>query len=190
MTKLLFVNGCVNRERSRTLRLAKALIEHIGADEVTEIVLEEVGLTPLDSSRLWKREELARIGDLGNPEFNEARRYASADILVVATPYWEHGFNALTKIYLENVSQLGIAFRYDENGIPQGLTNISKAYYVTTRGGPTGDEDDLGYQMFRRIAEMHGVRDIRILSANALDIVGNDPEKIVESAISRISDII
>ena len=190
MTRLLFVNGCVNREKSRTLKLARALIDRIGADEVTEIVLEEAGLAPLDSARLWKREELARIGDLGNPEFNEARRYASSDILVVASPYWEHGFNAMTKIYLENVSQLGIAFRYDENGIPQGLTAITKAYYVTTRGGPTGDDDDLGFMMFKKIAEMHGIKDIRILSADSLDIVGNDPDKIVRKAISKISSIL
>ena len=190
MTRLLFVNGCVNRDRSRTLRLARGLIERIGADEVTEIVLEEAGLTPLDSSRLWKREELARLGELDNPEFGEARRYASADILVLASPYWEHGFNAFTKIYLENVSQLGIAFRYDEQGIPQGLTDISRAYYVTTRGGPTDDDHDLGFKMFREIASMHGVKDIRILSASALDIVGNDPEAIVAEALSRVNSLV
>lgn len=190
MTRLLFVNACVNRERSRTLRLARALIERIGADEVVEVVLEEAGLTPLDSARLWKREELVRIGDTDNPEFTEARRYASADILVLASPFWEFGFNSLAKIYLENVSQLGIAFRYDEKGLPMGLTNITSAYYVTTRGGFTDDEHDLGYAMFREIAGMHGIKDVRILSANALDIVGNDPESILEKSVSGIDSVI
>ncbi len=188
--RLLFVNGCVNRDRSRTLRLAKALMDRIGAGQVDEIILEEAGLAPLDSARLLKRSELAEKGLFGDQEFAEARRYASADVLVVATPYWEHGFNALTKIYLENVSQLGIAFMYGDDGASQGLTRIARAYYVTTRGGPTDDESDLGYGMFKKIMEMHGISDVRILSAKALDIVGNDPEAILGEAMSRIDSVV
>ena len=37
---------------------------------------------------------------------------------------------------------------------------------------------------------MHGIKDVRILSANALDIVGNDPEAIINDAISRIDRIL
>ncbi len=190
MVRLLFVNGCVDRERSRTLRLAKELISRIVADEVDEIVLEEENLAPLDTARLKRREELASAGRLGDPEFSAARRYASADILVVATPFWESGFNSLTKIYLENISQIGISFTYTGEGVPQGITSIGRAYYVTTRGGFTDDGHDLGYMMFREVAAMHGIKDVRILSANALDIAGNDPEAIIEDAISRIGGIL
>ncbi|MBO4798299.1 MAG: NAD(P)H-dependent oxidoreductase [Candidatus Methanomethylophilaceae archaeon] len=190
MVRLLFVNGCVDRERSRTLRLAKELISRIVADEVDEIVLEEENLAPLDTARLKRREELVSAGRLGDPEFSAARRYASADILVVATPFWESGFNSLTKIYLENISQIGISFTYTDEGVPQGLTSIGRAYYVTTRGGFTDDGHDLGYMMFREVAGMHGIKDVRILSANALDIAGNDPEAIIEDAISRIGGVL
>jgi FMN-dependent NADH-azoreductase len=190
MTRLLFVNGCVNRERSRTLRLAKELISRIKADEIEEIVLEEARLTPLDTDRLQKREGLALAGKLDDHEFSEARRYASADILVVATPFWEFGFNSMTKIYLENVSQLGISFVYTDDGVPKGLTNIKRAYYVTTRGGFTDDGHDLGFIMFKEVVGMHGAKDVRVLSANALDIVGNDPESILNDAISRINGLL
>ncbi|MBR7006060.1 MAG: NAD(P)H-dependent oxidoreductase, partial [Candidatus Methanomethylophilaceae archaeon] len=108
----------------------------------------------------------------------------------VATPFWEFGFNSMTKIYLENVSQLGISFVYTDEGMPKGLTSIKKAYYVTTRGGFTDDEHDLGYKMFKEVAGMHGIEDVRILSANALDIVGNDPEAIMKDAISKIDGLL
>ncbi|MBE6521337.1 MAG: hypothetical protein E7Z68_09645 [Thermoplasmata archaeon] len=186
MTRLLFVNGCVDRERSRTMRLAKELISRIEADEIDEMVLEEEGLAPLDTARLKKREELALAGRLDDPEFSVARRYASANILVVATPFWESGFNSMTKIFLENVSQIGISFMYTDEGVPLGLTSIGRAYYVTTRGGFTDDDHDLGFMMFKEVAAMHGIEDVRILSANALDIVGNDPEAIIDDATSRI----
>ncbi len=190
MTRLLFVNGCINREKSRTLRLAKELISRIKADEFEEIVLEKAGLTPLNTSRLQKREGLALAGKLDDPEFSEARRYASADILVVATPFWEFGFNSMTKIYLENVSQLGISFVYTDDGVPKGLTDIKKAYYVTTRGGFTDDGHDLGFMMFKEVLGMHGAKDVKILGANALDIIGNDPESILNDAISRIDGLL
>ncbi|MBR3410623.1 MAG: NAD(P)H-dependent oxidoreductase [Candidatus Methanomethylophilaceae archaeon] len=190
MTRLLFVNGCVDRERSRTMRLAEELISRIEADEIDEMVLEEAKLAPLDTARLKKREELALAGRLDDPEFSAARRYASTDILVVATPFWEFGFNSMTKIFLENVSQIGISFMYTEEGVPQGLTSIRRAYYVTTRGGFTDDDHDLGFMMFEEVTAMHGIKDVRILSANALDIVGNDPEAIINDAISRIDRIL
>ncbi|MBR3409359.1 MAG: NAD(P)H-dependent oxidoreductase [Candidatus Methanomethylophilaceae archaeon] len=190
MVRLLFVNGCVDRGRSRTLRLAKELISRIEADEVDEMVLEEADLAPLDTTRLKRRESLALAGELEDPEFSVARRYASADILVVATPFWEFGFNSMTKIFLENVSQIGISFAYTDEGVPQGLTSIGRAYYVTTRGGFTDDAHDLGFMMFKEIATMHGIGDVRIISANALDIVGNDPEAIIDDAISRIDRIL
>lgn len=190
MTRLLFVNGCVDRERSRTMRLAKELISRIEADEIDEMVLEEEGLAPLDTARLKKREELALAGRLDDPEFSVARRYASANILVVATPFWESGFNSMTKIFLENVSQIGISFMYTDEGVPRGLTSIGRAYYVTTRGGFTDDDHDLGFMMFKEVAAMHGIEDVRILSANALDIVGNDPEAIIDDATSRIDGVL
>ena len=48
--KLLFVNACVNRATSRTLKLARGVIEAMQTKEpfeVTEIVLEEEKLAPL-----------------------------------------------------------------------------------------------------------------------------------------------
>ena len=96
----------------------------------------------------------------------------------------------MTKIFLENVSQIGISFMYTEEGVPQGLTSIRRAYYVTTRGGFTDDDHDLGFMMFEEVTAMHGIKDVRILSANALDIVGNDPEAIINDAISRINRIL
>ena len=53
--KLLFVNACVNRATSRTLKLARGVIEAMQAQEpfeVTEIVLEEEKLAPLTNSTM------------------------------------------------------------------------------------------------------------------------------------------
>lgn len=64
--KLLFVNACVNRTTSRTLKLARGVIEAMQAQEpfeVTEIVLEEEKLAPLTTESLNARQALEQKGE-------------------------------------------------------------------------------------------------------------------------------
>lgn len=54
MKKLLFVNACVNRETSRSLKLARGVIEAMQVEEpfeVNEVVLEEEKIAPLPQKR-------------------------------------------------------------------------------------------------------------------------------------------
>lgn len=63
--KLLFVNACVNRATSRTLKLARGVIEAMQTQEpfeVTEIVLEEEKLAPLTTESLNARQALEQKG--------------------------------------------------------------------------------------------------------------------------------
>ena len=92
--KLLLVNACVRRDRSRTLRLARAVVDQYPDHEVEEFVLEEMGLRPLDSAFLDKRDALISAGDYDDPIFDLAKKFAGADIIVVATPYWEDCFSS------------------------------------------------------------------------------------------------
>lgn len=54
MKKLLFVNACINRETSRSLKLARGVIKAMQAEEpfeVNEVVLEEEKIAPLPQKR-------------------------------------------------------------------------------------------------------------------------------------------
>ena len=44
-------------------------------------------------------------------------------------------FPALLKQYLEQISVVGITFKYSENGVPVGLCRADRLFYVTTAGG-------------------------------------------------------
>lgn len=55
MKKLLFVNACVNRTTSRSLKLARGVIEAMQKKEpfeVTEVILEEENLARLSTETL------------------------------------------------------------------------------------------------------------------------------------------
>jgi FMN-dependent NADH-azoreductase len=184
--KLFFVNACIRRDRSRTLRLTRALIDRYPGYDVDEVVLEDIGLKPLDSGFLDRRDGLIGRGDYSDPIFDLAKRFADADVIVVATPYWENCFDSHLKIFMEHAAVLGILFRYESDGSITGLCRARALYYVTTSGGPIPDDADLGYSVYRSLCEIYGIKECRIVSASALDIVTNDPGKIMEDAISRV----
>lgn len=89
MKKLLFVNACVNRTTSRSLKLARGVIEAIQRKEpfqVTEVILEEENLAPLTTETLNARQALEQKGEFDNRVFAFARQFRDADRIVIAAP--------------------------------------------------------------------------------------------------------
>lgn len=190
LKKLLLVNSCVNRDHSRTDRLAHAVTAFFENYEIEELLLEDMNLRPMDSETLKNREHLLKAGFMDDPMFDLAHKFSSADMIVVASPYWENMFNSMLHIFIEHVAVVGLTFRYSENGVPVGLCRADRLFYVTTRGGPISDNEDLGYKIYSSLAQLYGIGQCIPVSAQALDIVGNDPDKIMTSVISHLPDII
>ena len=117
MDRILFVNACV-RPCSRTLELANTLLQELKGT-VQEIRLYETDLPALDLKGMEKRDEAVRENDFSDPAFDLARQFASADVIVIAAPYWDLMFPAVLKSYLENITVSGITFRYSEKGRPE-----------------------------------------------------------------------
>lgn len=185
---MLFVNSCVNLRTSRTYRIAEELVRQLGGD-VDEIVLEREDLVPLDSERVNRRTALAGEGDFSDPMFDNAHRFADADTVVIAAPYWDFEFPAMLKIYLESVNVVGLTYRYGPDGVPTGMCRASRMYYVTTAGGYLNGVN-LGAEVLRSMCAMFGIPEFRCISAEGLDIWGNDADAIVEEAISKIPEVI
>ena len=129
---VLFVNACV-RSASRTRRLAGKLLETL-AQPFEELRLEEVSFPVCNEAFLAMREERLFEGALEDPLFDLARQFAEAETIVIAAPYWDLSFPAMLKQYLEQVTVVGISFRYTWEGIPQGLCRAKRLFYVTTAG--------------------------------------------------------
>lgn len=188
--RILLVNACINRGESRTLRLARRVVSGYPDHDVEELVLEEMGLRPTDSDFINRRTRLVESGRFDDPIFDIAKKFASADVIVIASPYWEDCFNSLTKVFMELAAVIGITFRYDENGRPVGMCQASVLYYVTTRGGYVSDEEDLGFAVFRKLCATYGIPECRIVSAEGLDVFGNDARRIMEQAFANADEIV
>lgn len=186
--KVLFVNACL-RQESRTKKLADAYLKKLkefdNSVEIKEIVLQNLPLKPLNSEILAKRDMLSANNDFDNSFFDYANEFAAADKIVVAAPYYDLQFPAVLKTYLENICVCGIAFKYNENGIPQGLCKANQLVYVTTAGGYLGNLD-FGFDYIKGLCMLLGIAETKKTAAEGLDIYGNNVDEILNEAIDKI----
>ncbi len=176
--KVLFINACV-REESRTLTFAKKYLENTDGD-ITEILLQNENILPLDKARLEKRDRLIAENKTDDEMIRYARQFADADEIVIAAPYWDLGFPALLKIYIEAVTVSGITFTYEKN-IPKGLCKAKSLTYITTAGGKIFA--DFGYEYIKTLCRgMYGIERTKCIYAENLDVECIPCEKVIELA--------
>ena len=186
MSKNLFINACV-RENSRTLELAKDVLNKIGG-EFEEVVLYQTDISPLDNTGLVERTAAFETKDFSNSRFDLARQFASAKTIVIAAPYWDLMFPSVLKVYFETITVNGLTFGYNEKGIPTGFCKAERLIYVTTAGGPI--IKNFGYDYAAALAKtFYGIKDVRCISAEGLDIHGADVASILMNAKSSMMDL-
>ena len=184
MDKILFLNACV-RPCSRTRELAEALLQKL-AGNVEEVRLHEMTLPMLDLEGLEKRDRSGRENDFSDSVFDAARQFASADVIVIAAPYWDLMFPAVLKAYLENITVSGVTFRYSSQGRPESLCKAKALHYVTTAGGFIG-ENDFGFSYIKALG-FFGIKEVHRYAAEGLDIFGADVEQIMRRAITEAAN--
>ena len=181
---ILYINCCVRKE-SRTNRLAREVLDRLGG-EVTELRLYEEELRPLDRETLDRRTALIGRGDYSDRMFDYAVQFAAADTIVIAAPYCDLSFPAPLKTYLENIYVTGIVSEYTADGVPRGLCSARRLIYVTTAGGPYDPTYSYGY--LKALAkDFFGIKEVSLVKAEMLDIIGSDPEEILARAVAQLS---
>ncbi len=192
MPKLLFLNACIDRERSRTLRIARAAVSVLEdrGYETEEIVLEDEYVLPMTTEILGKRNTLLKEGRYDDPLFSNARTFRDADRVIIAAPFWDFGFPSVLKTYLESVSCPGITYRYTPEGELVGLCRAERITYITTRGGFVSDEKDLGFATIGELGNYFGIPEVDCISANAMDIPTTDVDATINRVIEELPGIL
>lgn len=179
--KVLFVNGCLRGEVSRTLRLCRRALAEVTARfpqaRVEELVLDrEADLAPLRGETLALRSSLEEAGEFSHPMFRFARQFAAADLVILGAPYWEYQFPALVRCYLEHICVGGVTFSYGPDGRPHGLCRARRLLYLTTAGGPIAGRN-CGFDYIRTLCgQMLEIPAIQWAGAECLDVWGEDVE--------------
>ncbi len=177
---ILYVNACV-RKNSRTKVLAEKLLARLN-EPFEEVRLEELAFPVSNETFINTRDRLIAQGDFQDSLFDLARQFSEAETIVVAAPYWDLSFPAMLKQYLEQITVVGLTFRYSEEGVPVSLCRAKRLYYVTTAGG-NYVPDDYGFGYVKALVQSYyAVPDVMKIEADGLDIVGADVHAIMAEA--------
>lgn len=181
MDKILFINACI-RSESRTYALAEHLLSKLEG-EVLNVNLEEEAIPALNTESLKYRQALLAAEEFDDPMLRYARQFKEADIIVIAAPYYDLSFPSALKNYLEAICCVGLTFYYDENEVAQTHTRAKKLYYVSTGGGEL--KKQFGFEYVKSlVGEFFHISDVQGFFAEKLDLIGSDPESIMQKALA------
>jgi len=197
MSKVLYIKANAKPEGiSRTFKVSDKFIEaykqdHPG-DEVITLDLYSEDINFLSESD---------INVVFGPKTDESRKhpilkytyqFAEADKYVIAEPMWNLSIPAILKAYIDYITVTGITFKYTENG-PVGLLQGKKAVNISARGGIYSSEPsnmfEMGDRYLRTIFGFFGITDFTTITAEGLDIIGQDVDAIVGNAIKRAQEV-
>ena len=186
MRTVLYVDCCIRRENSRTKRLADAFLSALPADcRVEHLDLMAEDLSYFKESYFAQREQLLAAGERDHPRFRYAHRFAEADLIVMAAPFWDLAFPALLKVYIEQVSVDGITFGSTEAGL-QGLCRASHLVFLTTRGGfYAGDAMEMGSRYLDALHTFFGIGAYTCIAADGMDVAGFAAEASLAAAMQK-----
>jgi FMN-dependent NADH-azoreductase len=113
-----------------------------------------------------------------------------ADTLVLAAPIYNFSVPAVLKQWVDYVCRAGITFKYGNTG-PEGLTNIKRAFVITSSGGvPVGSPMDFASGYLEQICHFLGVQEVIHIDASGSkgdpETIINDAKKQIDQALSNI----
>lgn len=191
MGRVLYVKANAKPEgASRTFRISDSFIEaykqsHPEDEIITLDLYKEVikFLSEQDINSVFgpKTEE-----SRNHPILKYAYQFADADKYIIAAPMWNLSIPAMLKAYIDYICVTGITFKYTAEG-PVGLCQGKKAIHISARGGeysqPPSSDFEMGDRYLRTIFAFLGITDFTTVSADKLDVMGEDVEGIVQSAV-------
>ncbi len=188
MVKVLYIDCCIRREQSRTRILAEAFLAALQAKEtyqVERLCLMDEPLKALSEGFFAQRESLLAQNNRSHPRFRYAHQFSQADRVVVAAPFWDLGFPALLKLYIENISVEGISFGVDEHGT-HGLCRAERMLFLTTRGGSYNNSPlEMGARYLEALCAFWGIPRFDVVAADGLDLGREEVKTILDRAIEE-----
>lgn len=196
MSKLLYIKANAKPEgASRTFRIADSFIDAYKQNHPTDEIItldlykEDINFLSEDDINTVFGPKTAESRN--HPILKYTYQFAEADKYVVAEPLWNLSIPAILKAYIDYITVTGITFKYTETG-PVGLLQGKKAVNIVARGGDYSSEAAKAYEMgdryLRTIFGFFGITDFSTISAEKLDVVGEDVEGIIGNAIKQAQD--
>jgi len=196
MSKILYIKANAKVEgQSRTFKISDSFIEEYKKqnpnDEIITLDLYKESISPLPFGQINELHAPESGTGKDHPILKYAFQFLEADKYVIAEPFWNLSIPAILKAYIDYITVNGITFKYTASG-PVGLCTGKKLVNITSRGGDYTTEPAASYEMgdryLRTIFGFLGITDFTTISADGLDVIGNDVDAIVGNVIAKAKE--
>jgi FMN-dependent NADH-azoreductase len=193
MSTLLYIKANAKPAgQSRTFRISDSFIEEYKrsypGDEIITLDLYKEGIRLLTADDINTVFGPKTAESRNHPILKYAYQFLEADKYVVAEPMWNLSIPAILKAYIDYICVTGITFKYTAEG-PVGLCHNKIAVNISARGGQYSEGPHSSYEMgdryLRTIFGFLGITEFDTITAEELDVIGNDVDAIVQSAIDE-----
>ncbi len=168
MDKIIVLNGCVRKEMSRTLSLAKEIIKNFKNANIEWIDIQKLGFQPVD----YETYILRSVGKCNPSVIKHAKKVQAADIIILVSPIWEMSVPAMVKTFFENISIPEITFRPVKDTC-KGNCKARKMIFITTRGmnvKPYSELDGAAGEL-KALCSLWGIYEFEEVALNNCDYI-------------------
>lgn len=190
MKNILYIDACLRKDESRTRKISEHFINELNSSNLFKIEYVDIDkivdskkdcISPLGYLSNKERNELSQKEDINksnSPFFIHAQSFKKADLIVVASPFWDMGIPAKLKTYFENVSIAGLTFKVEASGNCVGICKASNIVYITTRGLniKTGSKMEQATPYIKAFSRFLGIKKFHLISCHSLDLLSCNVE--------------
>ena len=126
----------------------------------------------------------------------------NADAIVIGAPMHNFTVTGTLRTWIDHIARPGKTFGYDPATGPKGLLDDKPVFVISSRGGKYGDgdlddphPDDFQSPYLRHIFGFMGLKDVRIIAANGMDMGPEDraeglavAEAKIDAAVADLTD--
>lgn len=204
--RLLHIIATPRAYESNTMRVSNALLEelYLKYSDLSVKVLDlfNVDLPAVAGKNIENKYKLMTGQQLEGDQKSSweqieanIKQFLDADIYLITTPMWNFGIPYALKYYIDAIVQPGYLYRYNENGIPEGLVKGKRMICVTSRGGDYSAASPLHSLDFvepylRSIFNFVGIADIHFINAQPMDVSQATRRTAIQSAIGEALELV
>ncbi len=116
--------------------------------------------------------------------------FLDANVVVLGAPMYNFSVPSTLKAYIDHLARAGRTFRYTKSGAI-GLAGDTRMVVLSARGSIyKGSSRDLQTPYLKQIFALMGVRDIRFIAAEGLNVSDKRRERAIAGAQAEIDELI
>lgn len=184
--KLLHIDSSILGEHSASRTLSAAVVAaRKAADPTVEVTYRDLAVEPLPH---------LSGGSLAKADPAEAaaaeqvmQDFLDADVVVIGAPMYNFAIPSTLKAWIDRLAVAGKTFRYNEQGMAEGLAGGKQVVVASSRGGfHQGSTIDFQEPYLRHMFGFMGIEDVAFVRAEGLAVSPEQRATSMQEALATI----